>query len=287
MGSAITHLLKTQFKNVTLKDIPIKEMLMAHANRSKHSNHTLPKLEDFIPKNFSMKAAVQNLVHNITNGMSALEFAKALMTGTISANTADTNTPDMGLADVQSGAININPFVDGAALSNALTLAGRDATANSKGIVFGMVGTGRASSQATALGLTNAKASTDTISINGGGLNQNAMSSNLAATPMGRADTSVRSAAFNAIGHTATGGLTTGFGKKGAASAGLGASMTGGGRVKAGRGAAAGSGTGERWQQPAAATATDGGTSGGLICVLSRPMLLPGVSYQAPPPSSW
>lgn len=218
-------MLKQTFNNQTMKDIPWKEIFRPpHKNGT---NHTLPKIQDFIPKNFSMKAAVKNMMNNITNGMTAVEFAKALMTGTISANTADTNTPDMGLSDVQSGAININPFVDGAALSNALTLAGRDATANSKGIVFGMVGTGRASSQATALGMTNAKASTDTFTVNGGGLSQNAMSSNLAATPMGRADTSVRSAAFNMVGHTATGGLTTALGKKGAASAGLGAGMTG------------------------------------------------------------
>lgn len=227
-GSAFKKLMKTTFQNATLKDIPWKEFIKPPQQKNgTHRNLTLPKLEDFIPKNFSMKAAMQNLVNNITNGMTAVEFAKALMTGTISANTADTNTPDIGLSDVQSGAININPFVDGAALSNALTLAGRDATANSKGMVFGMVGTGRSSSQATALGMTNAKASTDTFTINGGGLNQNSMGSNLAATPMGRADSSVRSAAFNIIGHTATGGLTTALGKKGAASAGLGAGMTG------------------------------------------------------------
>jgi hypothetical protein len=218
-------MLKQTFNNQTMQAIPWKEIFRPpHRNGT---NHTLPKIQDLMPKNFSMKAAIQNVMNNITNGMTAVEFAKALMTGTISSNTADTNTPDMGLSDVQSGAININPFVDGAALSNALTLAGRDATANSKGIVFGMVGTGRASSQATALGMTNAKASTDTFSVNGGGLSQNSMSSNLAATPMGRADTSVRSAAFNMIGHTATGGLTTALGKKGAASAGLGAGMTG------------------------------------------------------------
>lgn len=221
-GTAILELFKHTFKNQTLPTL--KDILVPMMNHSR--NHTF-KLEDWMPKNFSVKAIVQDVIHNMTNGMTAIEFAKALMTGTISANTADTNTPDMGLSDVQSGAININPFVDGAALSNALTLAGRDATANSKGIVFGMVGTGRSSSQATALGMTGAKASTDTFSINGGGLNQNAMSSNLAATPQGRADTSVRSAAFNIIGHTATGGLTTAFGKKGAASAGLGAGMTG------------------------------------------------------------
>jgi hypothetical protein len=226
VGSAFNNLLKDQFKNVNWTNLPIKEILMGHKNHTKQ-NFTMPKLEDFVPKNFSVKAAVQGLVNNITNGMTAMEFAKALMTGTISSNTADTNTPDIGLSDVQSGAININPFVDGAALSNALTLAGRDATANSKGMVFGMVGTGRSSSQATALGMTNAKSSTDTFTINGGGFSQNSMSSNLAATPMGRADTSVRSGAFNIIGHTATGGLTTAFGKKGAASAGLGAGMTG------------------------------------------------------------
>lgn len=226
-GTAIKNLIQHTFKNQTLPQI--KDLLLQPrpARNHTHKNFTMPKIEDFIPKNFSMKVAMKNLVNNITNGMTAMEFAKALMTGTISANTADTNTPDMGLADVQSGAININPFMDGAALSNALTLAGRDATANSKGIVFGMIGTGRSSSQATALGMTNAKASTDTITLNGGGWNQNAMSSNVAATPQGRADTSVRSAAFNVIGHTATGGLTTAFGKKGAASAGLGAGMTG------------------------------------------------------------
>lgn len=226
VGSAFNNLLKNQFKNMNFSALPIKEMLMAHKNHTKQ-NFTMPKLEDFVPKNFSVKAAVQGLVNNITNGMTAMEFAKALMTGTISSNTADTNTPDIGLSDVQSGAININPFVDGAALSNALTLAGRDATANSKSMVFGMVGTGRSSSQATALGMTDAKSSTDTITINGGGFSQNSMGSNLAATPMGRADTSIRSAAFNIIGNTATGGLTTAFGKKGAASAGLGAGMTG------------------------------------------------------------
>lgn len=226
VGTAITNLLKHTFQNQSMPQL--KDLLLPHRNSSRPKNFTMPKLEDFIPKNFSMKEAVQQVVNNITNGMTAFEFAKALMTGTISANTADTNTPDKGLADVQAGAININPFVDGAALSNALTLAGRDATANSKGIVFGMVGTGRSSSQATALGMSGAKSSTDTFTINGGGLNQNAMGSNLAATPQGRADTSVRSAAFNIIGHTATGGLTTALGKKGAASAGLGAGMTGG-----------------------------------------------------------
>jgi hypothetical protein len=230
-GTAIKKLIQHTFKNQTLPPNLLKDMMQMHMNRSRSKNFTLPKVEDFIPKNFSMKAAVKSLVNNITNGMTAMEFAKALMTGTISSNTADTNTPDMGLSDVQSGAININPLVDGAALSNALTLAGRDATANSKGIVLGMSGTGRSSSQATALGMTNAKSSTDTITINGGGISQNSMSSNLAATPQGRADTSVRSAAFNIIGHTATGGLTTAFGKKGAASAGLGAGMTGEGGV--------------------------------------------------------
>jgi hypothetical protein len=226
-GTAIKNLIAHTFKNQTLPPNLLKDMISGHLNHSRHKNFTMPKVEDFIPKNFSMKVAMKNLMNNITNGMTAMEFAKALMTGTISSNTADTHTPDMGLSDVQSGAININPFVDGAALSNALTLAGRDATANSKGIVLGMSGTGRSSSQATALGMTNAKASTDTISLNFGGISQNSMGSNLAATPQGRADTSVRSAAFNIIGHTATGGLTTAFGKKGAASAGLGAGMTG------------------------------------------------------------
>ncbi|KAF8056785.1 1-acyl-sn-glycerol-3-phosphate acyltransferase [Scenedesmus sp. PABB004] len=191
-----------------------------------------------LPKNMSLFAAPRSggprnwtlpRLDNITleNGMTALEFAKALVTGTISSNTADTNTPDRGLADVQSGALNINPFMDGAAMSNALTLAGRDATANARGIVFGLVGAGRSSNGATALGRTGAKASTDTFVINGGGLSQNAMSSNLAATPQGAADTSVRAAAFDIAGPTATGGLTNAVGKKGADSAGLGASMTG------------------------------------------------------------
>jgi hypothetical protein len=196
-----------------------------------------------IPKNLTMQQVFEGIrnftiefknftlprLENVTleSGMTALEFAKALMTGTISSNTADTNTPDKGLSDVQSGAININPFMDGASMSNALTLAGRDATSNSRGIVFGMVGTGRSSSEATALGVTGAKASTDTFVINGGGLNQNAMSSNLAFTPQGKADTSVRSAAFNIIGTTTSGGLTNAVGKKGGNSAGLGTTMTG------------------------------------------------------------
>jgi hypothetical protein len=224
----VQHTLKSSNQSMPQLADTMRKAFLAPRNHSK--NFTMPKLEDLIPKNFSLKATMKNVMNNITQGMTAFEFAKALMMGTISANTADTNTPDKGLSDVNSGAININPFVDGAALSNALTLAGRDATANSRGIVVGMVGTGRASSQATALGMSGAKSSTDTFSINGGGLNQNAMSSNLAATPHGRADTSVRSAAFNIIGHTATGGLTTAFGKKGAASAGLGAGMTGEGR---------------------------------------------------------
>ncbi|WIA41518.1 hypothetical protein OEZ86_008889 [Tetradesmus obliquus] len=188
---------------------------------------TLPKRNPFnftLPENFTMPKLSDI---KLENGMTALEFAKALMTGTISSNTADTNTPDKGLSDVQSGALNINPFVDGAAMSNALTLAGRDATANSRGIVFGLVGTGRSSNEATALGMTGAKASTDTFVINGGGLNQNAMGSNLAVTPQGPADTSVRSAAFNIAGGVTTGGLTNAVGKKAADSAGLAAGMTG------------------------------------------------------------
>jgi hypothetical protein len=218
------------FKNQNLSSLgpQIRDMLLP-------KNHTRPKKnftwDDLAPDNSTIKDAIhtafKEAIGNITSGMSPWEFAKALMTGTISSNTADTNTPDKGLSDVQSGAININPFVDGAALSNALTLAGRDATANSKGLVFGMIGTGRASSQATALGMLGAKSSTDTFSLNGGGLSQNAMSANLAATPRGRADTSVRAGAFNILGNTATGGLTTAVGKKGAAAAGLGAGMTG------------------------------------------------------------
>lgn len=226
MGSAITNLFKQTFKNQTLP--PLKDLFFppgGHNHTHKKKNFTL---EDWMPKNFSLKTMVKEAIGNVTNGMTAWEFTQALMTGTISSNTADTNTPDRGLADVQSGAININPFMNGAALSNALTLAGRDATANSRGLVFGMIGNGRSSSQATSLGITGAKSSTDTLSINSGGLNQNAMSANLAATPQGRADTSVRSAAFNIVGHTATGGLTTAVGKKGAAAAGLGAGMTGG-----------------------------------------------------------
>lgn len=181
-----------------------------------------------LPANFSQQvvSALRNM-SVVENGMTALEVAKALMTGTISSNTADANTPDIGLSDVQSGAININPFIDGAAMSNALTLAGREATANSRGIVFGMVGTGRSSNDATALGRTGAASSTDAFVINGGGLNQNAMSSNLALTPQGPADTSVRAASFNIIGGTTSGGLTNAIGKKGADSAGLGATMTG------------------------------------------------------------
>jgi hypothetical protein len=238
VGTAMTQLLKHAFKNQTLP--PLKDILFPHLsangsrNASRKHNFTW---SDLAPPNMTLKQAFANAfkeaLGNVTNGMSVSDFAKALMTGTISSNTADTNTPDRGLADVQSGAININPFVNGAALSNALTLAGRDATANSKGIVFGMIGTGRASSQATALGINGAKSSTDTFSVNGGGLlGQNAMSSNLAATPHGRADTSVRSAAFNMVGQTATGGLTMAVGKKGAASAGLGAGMTGASAVR-------------------------------------------------------
>lgn len=196
----------------------------------KQLNLTLPKLNpaNFDPKNFTLPK-LDDI--KLENGMTALEFAKALMTGTISSNTADTNTPDRGLSDVQSGAININPFMDGASMSNALTLAGRDATANSRGIVFGLVGTGRSSSDAAALGLTGAKSSTDTFVINGAGANQNGMSSNLALAPQGRADTSVRAATFDIVGAATTGGLTNALGKKGADAAGLGASMTGAPRL--------------------------------------------------------
>jgi hypothetical protein len=205
VGKQIGQLLRELPKNMTL--IPKRNPF----NFTLPENFTMPKLSDI----------------KLENGMTALEFAKALMTGTISSNTADTNTPDRGLSDVQSGALNINPFVDGAAMSNALTLAGRDATANSRGIVFGLVGTGRSSNEATALGVSGAKSSTDTFVINGGGLNQNAMSSNLAVTPQGPADTSVRSAAFNIVGGITTGGLTNAVGKKAADSAGLAAGMTG------------------------------------------------------------
>jgi hypothetical protein len=205
VAKQIGQLLRELPKNMTM--LPRRNPF----NFTLPENFTLPKLSDI----------------KLENGMTALEFAKALMTGTISSNTADTNTPDRGLSDVQSGALNINPFVDGASMSNALTLAGRDATANSRGIVFGLVGTGRSSNEATALGMQGAKASTDTFVINGGGLNQNAMSSNLAATPQGPADTSVRSAAFNIVGGITTGGLTNAVGKKAADSAGLAAGMTG------------------------------------------------------------
>lgn len=228
LGSAVLKLFKHTFKNQSLPSLKDVIMPMINATRHRKKNFTW---DDLAPDNMTLKAAVRgafkDALSNITNGMSMGEFAQALMTGTVSSNTADTNTPDKGLADVQSGAININPFVDGAALSNALTLAGRDATANSRGLVFGMIGTGRASSQATAVGMSGAKSSTDTFSVNGGGISQNAMSSNLALTPHGRADTSVRAGAFNMLGHTATGGLTNAIGKKGAAAAGLGAGMTG------------------------------------------------------------
>lgn len=202
-------------------------------DKLQESNFTV---QDFMPKNISIPtfAEVINFTRSrlenasLSSSMTTLEFLKAFMTGTISSNTADTNTPDKGLSDVQSGALNVRPFVDGAAMSNALTLAGRDATANSRGIVFGLVGTGRSSNEATALGMSGASSSTDTFVINGGGLNQNAMGSNMAVTPHGPADTSIRSAAFNIIGGTYTGGLTNSIGKKGADSAGLGAGMTGG-----------------------------------------------------------
>lgn len=196
-------------KNITMKDLMPKNI----------SFPTIPEIVNFTISH--IKDA------KLASGMTAVQVLKAFMTGTISSNTADTNTPDKGLSDVQSGALNVRPFIDGASMSNALTLAGRDATANSRGIVFGLTGTGRSSSQATAVGRTGAKSSTDTFVINGGGLNQNAMGSNLAITPQGAADTSVRSAAFNIIGGTYTGGLPTAIGKKGADSAGLAAGMTG------------------------------------------------------------
>lgn len=82
-GSAIKNLFKNTFKNQTLKDLPWKDMLMPL--RGKNHSHSHDKhnftMSDLLPKNFSMKETVKTVVANITNGMSAIEFAKALMTG--------------------------------------------------------------------------------------------------------------------------------------------------------------------------------------------------------------
>lgn len=150
---------------------------------------------------------------------------QAFFRGTISNNTAEATTPDDGRASTVSGAINLNPFLDGTSLANSLALSGKNATSDAKGLVFGIIGTGKVSSGATALGKTVAQSNVEGMSLNALGA-QNTVSSNLGLT-LGPATTSVKSGAMTFAGPVTTAGISNALGVKSASADGKAASATG------------------------------------------------------------
>ncbi|GBF95261.1 hypothetical protein Rsub_08292 [Raphidocelis subcapitata] len=185
------------------------------------------------PNKTPVPGAISKKSNNISDAHIHLEFdpkeiaglLKAFLRGTVSNNTAEATTPDDGYSSTMSGAINLNPFLDGTALANSLALSGRNATSDSKGMVFGIAGTGKVTSQATALGKTSASSDVQGLSLNGIGA-QHTVSSNLAFTA-GSAATAVKSGAMTLVGPVVASGLSNALGVKSATADGKAASATG------------------------------------------------------------
>lgn len=145
-----------------------------------------------------------------------LNVIQAAMMGSASALTSQVTTPDDGTGAVTTGAINTNPFLDGTGLGNAVILAGKKAVANGDGIVLGMVGNGRTSVEATAIGPLGASSDVQTSTMNSVGI-QSSMTMNQAFTGKDAA-TKGHAQAYGIAGSANTGVLSTAVGVRSATS---------------------------------------------------------------------